>query len=193
MAHGLTDEAVGVKILNPVAYRLQKAEALKSAVVVKRGVPMDSEVRKGIKPMTEQHVWWLLVNPNSRNLRTLQRYNQKEKFSLTSSKNAKGNTNVQVDRGSEDQGLRLSLIAAYLDPRSNSSQLQELPLSRCIEIWGHVPFNASDMDFKDFMAAIERVNAGHAPTTNNRKKEKTRIAGKDESSLDELTIPNTGT
>jgi len=169
LAHGLTDEAVAVKILNPVAYRLQKAEALKNAVVVKRGAPMDADVRKGIKPMTEQHVWWV-VNPNSRNLRTLQRYNQKEKFSLSSTKNSKGNVNaVQVDRGTEEQGLRLSLIAAYLDPRSNSSQLQELPLTRCIEIWGHVPFNASDVAFEDFMIAIERVNAGHPPTSRNWK------------------------
>ena len=165
LAHGLTDEAVAVKILNPVAYRLLTADALKEAVIVKRGEPMDMDVRKGKKPMTEKHVWWL-VNPNSRNLRTLQRYNEKEKTSLlssTKSANNAGNANVQVDRGSEDHGLRLSLIAAYLDPRSNSTQLQELPLTRCIEIWGHVPFNASDMEFEDFIIAIERVNAGHAP------------------------------
>ena len=164
LAHGLTDEAVAVKILNPVAYRLQTSDALKEAVIVKRGEPMDMDVRKGKRPMTEKHVWWL-VNPNSRNLRTLQRYNEKEKTSLLSSTKSvgAGNANVQVDRGSADHGLRLSLIAAYMDPRSNSTQLQELPLTRCIEIWGHVPFNASDIEFEDFIIAIERINAGHAP------------------------------
>lgn len=114
---------------------------------------MDNDVQNGLKPMGEKHVWWL-VNPNSRNLRTLQRYNGKDKKSSA----PKG---LQIDRGSAKKGLRLSLIAAYIDPRSGS--LRELTLTRCIEIWGHIPFNATDTEFEDMMTAIERVNAGHPP------------------------------
>ncbi len=152
LAHGLTDEAVAIKILNPVGYRILQSDGLTGSVTVKKGDPMDAEVKKGLKPMSEKHVWWI-VNPNSRNLRTLQRYNGKDKSSGTKA--------VQVDRGTEEKGLRLSLIAAYVDPRTN--QLRELTLTRCIEIWGHVPFSATDAEFEDMMTAIERVNAGHSP------------------------------
>jgi len=177
--HGLTDEAVAIKILNPVGYRILQSEGLKGAVVVQKGDPMDPDVKKGNKPMTDKHVWWM-VNPNSRNLRTLQRYNGKDKTMTTTSNgggaNANNNNNssssndnnnnnntksVQVDRGSKEKGLRLSLIPAYVDPRTN--QLRELTLTRCIEIWGHVPFNVTDLEFEDVMTAIERVNAGQSP------------------------------
>lgn len=147
--HGLTEDAVAVKILNPVGYRILQPDGLKGVVVVKKGAPMDSEVKRGMKPMEDKHVWWL-VNPNSRNLRTLQRYSGKDEKSA-----------VQVDRGSEKKGLRLSLIAAYIDPRTN--ELRELTLTRCIEIWGHIPFNATDIEFEDTVTAIERVNAGQPP------------------------------
>jgi serine/threonine protein kinase len=150
---GLPDESVAIKILNPVGYRILQPDALKDCVVVKKGDPMDSDLKKGLKPMEEKHVWWL-VNPNSRNLRTLQRYNGKDENSTA----PKG---LQIDRGSTKKGLRLSLIAAYIDPRSDT--LRELTLTRCIEIWGHVPFNATDTEFEDMMTAIERVNAGHPP------------------------------
>jgi hypothetical protein len=150
--HGLTDEAVAVKILNPVGYRILQSDGMKETVVIKKGDTMHADVKKGRKPMTDKHVWWM-VNPNSRNLRTLQRYNGKDKASASKS--------IQVDRGSNDRGLRLSLIAAYVDPRTN--ELRELTLTRCIEIWGHVPFNATDFEFEDMMTAIERVNAGQGP------------------------------
>jgi hypothetical protein len=153
LEHGLSDESVAIKILNPVGYRILQADSLKDCVVVRNGQPMDSDVQKGTKPMEEKHVWWL-VNPNSRNLTTLQRYNGKDK----SSKVPKG---LQIDRGSAKRGLRLSLIAAYIDPRDGS--LRELTLTRCIEIWGHIPFNATDIEFDDMMTAIERVNAGYPP------------------------------
>jgi len=39
--------------------------------------------------------------------------------------------------------------------------LRELPLTRCIEVWGHAPFGASETEFEDMMDAIERVNAGN--------------------------------
>lgn len=152
LKHGLTDEAVAVKILNPVGYRILQSDAVKGAVVVKKGEPMPADVKKGDQPIQEKHVWWI-VNPNSRNLRTLQRYNEKDKNSTSKT--------VQVDRGSQNKGLRLSLIAAFIDPKTND--LRELTLTRCIEIWGHVPFNATDNEFDDMMTAIERVNAGQPP------------------------------
>lgn len=151
---GLPDETVAIKILNPVGYRLLQADGLKDCVIVKKGDPMDNDVKRGLKPMEERHVWWL-VNPNSRNLRTLQRYNGKDE---SSSAVPRG---LQIDRGSEKKGLRLSLTACYVDPRTGD--LRELTLTRCIEIWGHVPFNATDVEFEDMLAAIERVNAGHPP------------------------------
>ena len=152
LRHGLSDETVAVKILNPVGFRILPPDGLKGSVVVRKGEPMSDEVRKGTRPMQEKHVWWL-VNPNSRNLRTLQRYSGKD-----SNGAARG---VQVDRGSAEKGLRLSLIAAYIDPRTDL--LRELTLTRCIEIWGHVPFSASDVEFENMMTAIERVNAGKPP------------------------------
>lgn len=153
LQHGLSDESVAIKILNPVGYRILQAESLKDCVVVRTGQPMDGDVQRGTKPMEEKHVWWL-VNPNSRNLTTLQRYNGKDKNSTV----PKG---LQIDRGSAKRGLRLSLIAAYIDPRNGN--LRELTLTRCIEIWGHIPFNATDAEFDDMMTAIERVNAGYPP------------------------------
>jgi hypothetical protein len=149
LIHGLTEEAVAVKILNPVGYRILQSDGLKGVVVIKEGNPMDKETKKGLKPMEDKHVWWL-VNPSSRNLRTLQRYSGKD-----------DNSAVQVDRGTAKKGLRLSLIAAYIDPRTN--ELRELTLTRCIEIWGHIPFDVTDAEFEDTMTAIERVNAGEPP------------------------------
>ena len=149
---GLPDETVAIKILNPVGYRILQADSLRDCVVVKKGDPMDNDVKRGLKPMEERHVWWL-VNPNSRNLRTLQRYNGDGAGAVP--------TGLKIDRGSESKGLRLSLIASYIDPRTGD--LKELTLTRCIEIWGHIPFNATDAEFEDMMLAIERVNAGHPP------------------------------
>ena len=153
LQHGLSDESVAIKILNPVGYRILQNDGLKDCVVVKKGQPMDKDMKNGVKPMQEKHVWWL-VNPNSRNLITLQRYNGKDENSTV----PKG---LQIDRGSAKKGLRLSLIAGYIDPRDGN--LRELTLTRCIEIWGHIPFNATDIEFDDMMTAIERVNAGHPP------------------------------
>jgi len=138
----LTDETVAVKILNPVGFRIMPVDQTRTAVVVRKGELLTKDVIQGKRPMDEKHVWWL-VNPNSRNLRTLQKA-----------------PSDKIERGSAERGLRLSLVAAYVDP--NTNDLRELPLTRCIEIWGHVPFSASDQEFEDMMQAIERVNAGHA-------------------------------
>ena len=128
----LVDETVAVKILNPVGFRIMNPEATKSAVVVRKGEDMEPDVKQGLRPMEERHVWWL-VNPNSRNLRTLQRYRGDRNSEVRG---------PRVDRGSPEKGLRISLVAAFVDPATNA--LRELPLTRCIEIWGHIPFSASD-------------------------------------------------
>lgn len=138
----LTDETVAIKILNPVGFRIMPVDQTRSAVVVRKGELLTKDIVSGKRPMEEKHVWWL-VNPNSRNLRTLQKA-----------------PSDKIERGSAERGLRLSLVAAYVDPTTND--LRELPLTRCIEIWGHVPFSASDQEFEDMMQAIERVNAGQA-------------------------------
>ena len=66
-----------------------------------------------------------------------------------------------MDRGSAEKGLRISLIAAYKDPATN--QIHELPLTRCIEVWGHIPLDASDSEFKEVMVAIDQINQGLPP------------------------------
>jgi serine/threonine protein kinase len=162
------DETVAIKILNPVGFRLLSASACSTAIVVKRGMEMTEEAKVGLEPMTEENIWWL-VNPNSKNLRTLQRpptpmemeRRNESSASLPTSPAAAASTLTSViDRGSRDKGLRLSLIAAYKDPKTDS--LRELPLTRCIEIWGHAPFGSSEAEFESIMDAIERVNAGLA-------------------------------
>jgi hypothetical protein len=170
------EETVAVKILNPVGFRLLSAEQTKDAVVVKAGVKMSNEVQLGNQPMQEKHVWWL-VNPSSRNLQTLQRYNLKNKD---------GNVKKtrDIDRGTQSKGLRLSLVAAYADGRG---ELRELPLTRCIEVWGHVPFGASDEEFERMMDAIERVNAGQPPVAHPPTRQTTTTSASTMESINDLS------
>lgn len=161
----MMEETVAVKILNPVGFRLLPPSATQTAVIVKEGESLDEEVKSGRSPMQEKHVWWL-VNPNSRNLRALQRQPSaflegggREGGGSGARSSRRGGT--VVDRGNPERGLRLSLVAAYFDPKTQ--MLRELPLTRCIEVWGHAPFGASETEFEAMMDAIERVNAGHAP------------------------------
>jgi len=148
--YGFMEETVAIKILNPVGFRTLSPSVTVTAVVAREGVHMDVDVQAGRKPMEERHVWWL-INPNSRNLRTLQRY----------APAATAGRRIDVDRGSREKGLRISLVAAYREPKTG--QLLELPLTKCIEIWGHVTFGATDQEFNDIMEAIDRVNAGQPP------------------------------
>jgi hypothetical protein len=170
------EETVAVKILNPVGFRLLSAEQTKDAVVVKAGAKMSNEVQNGNQPMQEKHVWWL-VNPSSRNLQTLQRYNLKNKD---------GNVKKtrDVDRGTQDKGLRLSLVAAYVD---GNGELRELPLTRCIEVWGHVPFGASDEEFEHMMDAIERVNAGQPPVAHPPSRQTTTTSSSSTGSMNDFS------
>lgn len=147
---GFMEETVAIKILNPVGFRTLSADVTNSAVVARQGAPLSEDCVSGKSPMEEKHVWWL-INPSSRNLRTLQRY----------SVDTQAPRGVEVDRGSPEKGLRISLIAAYKDPRTK--KLKELPLTRCIEIWGHVPFEASDAEFREVMGAIDKINQGLPP------------------------------
>lgn len=149
ITYGLMEETVAIKVLNPVGFRTLNPEVTTGTVVARCGAPLERDVLLGKQPMEERHVWWL-VNPNSRNLRTLQRYKA----------DAKGPRRVQVDRGCPEKGLRISLIAAYKDA---DGTMKELPLTRCIEIWGHVPFGASDAEFKSLMSAIDSINLGQPP------------------------------
>jgi len=177
----LLDESVAIKILNPVGFRLISQSACATAIILQKGQELDVQVKEGRKPMTEKHVWWL-VNPNSRNLKSLQRapsplVRDNGTSGATVTTSTRGSSRkvydnngtplpisaVSADRGTKDRGLRLSLIAAYMDPTTNS--LRELPLTKCIEIWGHAPFGASEEEFDEMMDAIERVNAGMTPTT----------------------------
>jgi serine/threonine protein kinase len=155
----IKDESVAIKILNPVGFRLLSPSACASAVVIHKGEEMDADVKAGRKPINESHVWWL-VNPSSKNLRTLQK---------NPSPVARTGEEIELradlyNRGSKEQGIRLSLVAGFLDPRSNS--LRELPLTRCIEIWGHAPFGTTEEEFEYMMDAIERVNHGQSGDDN---------------------------
>ena len=151
--NGFMEETVAIKILNPVGFRALAVDVTNTAVVARKGAPYQPiNPATGLKnPMEEKHVWWL-INPSSRNLRTLQRY------SVHTTSLPRG---IEVDRGSPGKGLRISVIAAYQDSATN--QIKELPLTKCIEIWGHVPFETSDADFRDVMLAIENINQGLPP------------------------------
>jgi hypothetical protein len=149
ISYSLMEETVAIKVLNPVGFRTMDPESLQTTVVARKGDDLPVAVLSGDQPMEERHVWWL-INPNSRNLRTLQRYPPEQK----------GPRRVQVDRGSAEKGLRISLIAAYRDKKG---MLRELPLTRCIEIWGHVPFGASDEAFSSLLTAIDAINSGKTP------------------------------
>lgn len=147
--NGFMEESVAVKILNPVGFRILSTDVTNCAVVAKEGAIVDKEIYDGMRPMEEKHVWWL-INPSSRNLRTLQRYTP----------DGATPAGVQVDRGCASKGLRISLVAAFKDTDGN---IKELPLTRCIEIWGHIPFESSDAEFKEVMTAVDRVNQGLPP------------------------------
>mmetsp|Transcript_30363 Transcript_30363/g.62852 ORF Transcript_30363/g.62852 Transcript_30363/m.62852 type:complete len:1240 (+) Transcript_30363:490-4209(+) len=177
MPHLIEDmtETVAIKILNPVGFRLLDPEMLQKAVIVREGTLPVVEA-DGTFKLREENVWWL-VNPTSRNLRSLLRKNSSqqqlsggssparpgedeasEESSLNIKRQQSGYSQGGVDRGTPERGLRLSLVATYVDPRT--STLKELPLPRCVEVWGHPPFAASDDEFEAMMDALMRLNAG---------------------------------
>ena len=172
-------ETVAIKILNPVGFRLLDPETLHKAIIVKEGKLPTVNPTDGTFVLKEEHVWWL-VNPNSRNLRSLLRKNTALSTTVPSrSHHREGDDNASdesslkhhqqqqsltlgggnVDRGSSERGLRLSLVATYVDPVTKS--LKELPLPKCVEIWGHPPFAATDEEFEAMMEVLLRLNAGY--------------------------------
>lgn len=171
-------EKVAVKILNPVSFRLADPSVLVDAVVVREGEVSSDDILKKRKVMTEKHVWWV-VNPNSRNLRALRRPTSFNKDDGV----------AQIDRGCATKGLRISLIAAYKDEEG----LKELPLNRCIEIWGHAPFSSgSESEFDELMDAIERANSSSSKhsTTSIPLASKTMSSSSGGSSLNEVNLLN---
>ena len=161
-------ETVAIKILNPVGFKLLAPESLKKAVIVREGLLPD--VRPdGSFTLTEDHVWWL-INPSSRNLRHLMKKNHRSLGSPRRQKHDDASDELDIkrqqsslsyntnDRGTPEKGLRLSLVATYVDPIT--STLTELPLPRCVEIWGHPPFAATDEEFEAMVETLLRLNAG---------------------------------
>lgn len=183
-------ETVAIKILNPVGFRLLDSDTLKNAVIVREGVLPVVETDGSFK-LGEEHVWWL-VNPNSRNLRSLSRKTSTHSIAFNRSGGSHGvgddvsdetslkrqrsqqsfsrsefgsSSGGEIDRGSAERGLRLSLVATYVDPKTKT--MCELPLPRCVEIWGHPPFAATDEEFEAMMVVLSRFNAGGRADNSN--------------------------
>lgn len=183
-------ETVAIKILNPVGFRLLDSDTLKEAVIVREGALPVVETDGSFK-LGEEHVWWL-VNPNSRNLRSLSRKTSTHSIAFNRSGGSHGvcddvsdETSLKrqrsqqsfsrrefgsssgggIDRGSAERGLRLSLVATYVDPKTKS--MCELPLPRCVEIWGHPPFAATDEEFEAIMEVLSSLNAGGRTDSSN--------------------------
>ncbi len=162
-------ETVAIKILNPVGFKILPPESLNKAVIVREGL-LPAVRPDGSFELTEDHVWWL-INPSSRNLRHLmkkshhsrgtpspQRHKHDDASEESSDIKRQSSTLSHNDRGTPDKGLRLSLVATYVDPVT--STLTELPLPRCVEIWGHPPFAATDQEFDAMVETLLRLNAG---------------------------------
>lgn len=197
-------ETVAIKILNPVGFRLLGPEMLHKAVIVREG-KLPNVKPDGSYRLTEEHVWWL-INPNSRNLRSLMRKSNQPIPSHGSLSNQsvgdaseesvlkRENSNFSqlggnIDRGSPERGLRLSLVATFVDPKT--STLRELPLPRCVEIWGHPPFAASDEEFEAMVEMLLRLNAGG----NGMRRKSSRVesaAPSSASDLDKLASKRAG-
>jgi hypothetical protein len=153
---------VAMKILNPLNFRLLPPSSLiegeSNLIVLEKGsMPEPSQ------SLRHEHVWWI-IHPNSRNLRNLKanngHYNSNDTNtvshnSVTSETGSKLVSTAAIDRGSPDRGLKLSVIACYWDHRIG--QLRELPLKKCIEMWGMVPFSCSEEDFEKRIDEIEKL------------------------------------
>ena len=127
---------------------------MRTAIVVKKGEPLSDAIISGKTRMSERHVWWV-VNSGSRGVRELlqqscENSSNNETDYGTNNNNNNEDKNNNNDRSSSSvpssssKPITLPLIAAYNDPRTQT--LKELPLTRCIEIWGHAPFGASEAE-----------------------------------------------
>jgi hypothetical protein len=159
---------VAMKILNPLNFRLLPPSSLiageSSLIVLEKGLMPEQS-----QPLRQEHVWWI-IHPNSRNMRNLKANNNKtnnnanSNNSVSTETGSKIITTTSVDRGSPDRGLKLSVIACYWDYRIG--QLRELPLKKCIEMWGMVPFSCSEEDFEKRIDEIEKLSTSCATNDN---------------------------
>lgn len=170
----MKNETVAIKILNPVGFRLASGAQCASAIVVREGAEMSIDIKRGAKPMSEKHIWWL-INPASRTSKSLK--------SIANNENA-------TAQGTKEQGIKLSLIAAYMDPKKKV--LSELPLVRCIEIWGHAPFGSSEEEFERMMDAIEQVNSGNALDGFVETRIATTVTSLEEREKEQQLVTNSG-
>ena len=133
------EKLVAMKILNPLNFRLlppsSLADPANPPIILQRGHPL----RPG-ELTREEHIWWI-IHPNSRNLRNL--------------KNRSTSSAKLIDRGSPNRGIKLSVIACFWDTKME--QLRELPLRKCIEVWGMVPFGCSEEEFEQRLDEIEKL------------------------------------
>ena len=156
-ALGDSEEEVAIKILNPIGFRLQSPSTCSTATIVREGEPLGDDIRTGLRPMTEKNVYWL-VSPTSRNFKA---YLDAAANCIQDKGESTQTITTALEKGSPHKGIRMSMIAAYLDPKTGI--LHEIPLTKCIEIWGHAPFGSSEKEFEEMMDAIEKVNDGQAP------------------------------
>eukprot|EP00943_MAST-04B_sp_MAST-4B-sp1_P003204 g3204.t1 len=105
-----TKKHVALKILNPIGFKMVPSRLLQRYVIAKRGVKITDDIKNGKAPMCSEHVWWL-VHPNSRAV--VAAY---EDFG------DKKNSGGRNSRGSNQN--------------NSGGGLRELPLPRCVEIWG---------------------------------------------------------
>lgn len=59
-----TNEAIAIKILTPVGYKLTRCGLLSSHIILKKGVPISDEDRGSHRRLEEANVWWL-INPTN--------------------------------------------------------------------------------------------------------------------------------
>lgn len=152
---------VAMKILNPLNFRLLPPSSFVSSdsntkdnnpnlIVLEKGILPE----KSQQPLRQEHVWWL-IHPNSRNLRNLKG---------TPATKTNNKTSLAppppLDRGAPNRGIKLSVIACYWDTRMG--QLRELPLKKCIEMWGMVPFSCSEEEFEKKMDEMEKFSSSTA-------------------------------
>jgi hypothetical protein len=157
---------VAMKILNPLNFRLLPPSSLTAGesnlIILEEGsMPEQSQ------SLRHDHIWWI-IHPNSRNLRNLKANSGNNNTndnnticndSTTSDTGSKIVPTAAIDRGSPDRGLKLSVIACYWDHRIG--QLRELPLKKCIEMWGMVPFSCSEEDFEKRIDEIEKLSTSY--------------------------------
>ncbi len=108
---------VAIKILNPIGFKMVPSRLLQRYVIAKRGEKITDDIKSGKARMRSEHVWWL-VHPNSRAVvAAYEDFGDKHNNSNNGSNNSSGSSR---SRNTSNSG----------------GGLRELPLPRCVEIWG---------------------------------------------------------